>query len=436
MTVLYERYVGPVDRAFAGLGPPSALPDLPEARPDTAIAPLADVTFEIVRTRRGFEALETEWNDLFTRCGVAHQIFQSFNWNWQWAQAFLEADHGASPSEPLAILTGRRHGQLVTLWPMVLTRRGFLTELAWMGEPVSQYGDVLVDSTLASPVAVLKAAWDHMCRSVNPDVARLRKVRADAAIAPLLDMLSSLHTSELEAPYIDLTKAANFAAYEERFPNRTRRNRRRQMRRLEEAGAVTFQHLDEGSEAGALAAAAIELKRQWLIDRGYVSPALADARMARFMTAVANGPTHSAATRVSVLRSGDKPAAIQIGFTARNTRVLHVIVYDRAFEKMAAGVLHLEEVIRRGFEEKLNRIDLLAPAAGYKLEWANGSVAVIDHAIGLSPKGRAYARIYLGYLRGRLKSWIERLPHKVRQVLVTTHLRSTAKRLLNLCCIA
>jgi CelD/BcsL family acetyltransferase involved in cellulose biosynthesis len=433
MTVLDNTYAGPVDRAYARLEP-TLERSTDVARPAAASA--LGVSFEIVSSRAGFAALEAEWNSLFALSGMGHQIFQSFNWNWHWAQSFLDGSEGASSSETIVLLTGRRGGQLVTLWPMVMARRGLLKELAWMGEPVSQYGDVLLDQTLVQPTEVLQAGWDYLCRTLKPDLARLRKVRADAAIAPLLDMLSSLHTAELEAPFIDLTKAKDFAAYEERFPNRARRNRRRQMRRLEEAGTVTFKHLDEGAEASALAASAIELKRQWLIDRGYVSPALADARMARFMTAVATGDSHSTATRVSALQAGEKTAALQIGFTAHNTRVLHVIVYDRAFEKMAAGVLHLEEAIRHGFDENLDRIDLLAPAASYKLDWADGTVPVIDHAIGLSPKGRAYARIYLGYLRGRLKSTVERLPLKVRQILVTTHLRTTAKRLMALCGVA
>ena len=397
-----------------------------------AAVPNPAIAFEIVRDFADFDALEQEWNELFDRSGHAHQLFQTFAWNWHWTRAFLDQDRHTGPKCPIAVLTGRHNGRLVTLWPMVLERRGVLRELSWMGEPVSQYGDVLIDDAVADRAAVLNAGWNHLVNALKPDLARLRKVRGDAAIAPLLDTLGSLHTAELEAPYIDLTKAQSFAAYEERFPTRARRNRRRQMRRLEEVGHVTFKHLDEGSEAQTFAAEGIEMKRRWLIDRGHVSPALADARMGRFMTAVAAANGRSTATRVSVLMSNDKPAAIQIGFTARNTRVLHVIAYDRAFEKMAAGVLHLEESIRHAFDENIARIDLLAPKAEYKVDWADGAVAVVDHAIGLSPKGRAYARVYLGYVRERLKATVERMPHKVRQMMVTSHLNAAAKRLVSL----
>ena len=78
----------------------------------------------------------------------------------------------------------------------------------------------------------------------------------------------------------------------------------------------------------------------------------------------------------------------------------------------------------------LERIDLLAPKADYKVDWADGTVAVVDHAIGLSAKGRLFARVYLGFVRERLKAGVERMPHKVRQMMVTSHLKATARRLV------
>lgn len=400
-----------------------------EERDDGPISAAA-LAFTLVRDRPAFDALEAEWNALFARSGRPHQVFQSFAWNWYWSRAFLDPVQARGAGCPIAVLVGRRAGRVVTLWPMTFERRKGFGELAWMGEPVSQYGDILVCDREPAPLDVMRQGWAHLIAELEPDLVRLRKVRADATIAPLLATVGSLHTSRLEAPYVDLTRAKDFAAYEERFPNRAKRNRRRQMRRLGETGTVAFRHLDEGAEAARYAATGIEMKRRWLIDRGHVSPALADARMARFMTAAAAGGDRTCSTRVAVLTSGDEPAAIQIGFTAGNTRVMHIIAYDRKFEKMAAGVLHLEEAIRHAFVEKLDRLDLLAPKAEYKIEWADGSVPVIDHAIGLSLAGKAYARVYLGFVRGHLKTAIERLPHRVRQRLVTSHLKAVSRRLV------
>ena len=221
----------------------------------------------------------------------------------------------------------------------------------------------------------MRAGWAHVVRTLKPDLARLRKVRQDAAIAPLLDELGSLHTIELEAPYhrpdqVNELRGLRGALPEPRPsqpppPDAPPRGSRLRL----------VPHLDEGEAASNFAAAGIEMKRRWLVDRGQVSPALADARMACFMSSVAADSRSLDGDPRRRAVCDDKPAAIQIGFTARHTRVLHVIAYDRAFEKMAAGVLHLEEAIRQGFEEGLCRIDLLAPKAEYKLDWADGTVA-------------------------------------------------------------
>ena len=50
------------------------------------------ITFALVCDLDGFEALEAEWGALFERAGRADQVFQTFAWNWHWAQTFLDAD--------------------------------------------------------------------------------------------------------------------------------------------------------------------------------------------------------------------------------------------------------------------------------------------------------------------------------------------------------
>ena len=46
-------------------------------------------TFALITDRAGFDALETDWNDLFWRAGRGSQIFQTFNWNWHWSNHYL-----------------------------------------------------------------------------------------------------------------------------------------------------------------------------------------------------------------------------------------------------------------------------------------------------------------------------------------------------------
>jgi hypothetical protein len=93
----------------------------------------------------------------------------------------------------------------------------------------------------AERLDTLQAAWAHAQRELKPDVVRLRRVRADASIAPLLASLEIAASEVVEAPCITL--AAGGSSFEERQSGKAKKNRRRLLRRLEEQGLVVFDEL-------------------------------------------------------------------------------------------------------------------------------------------------------------------------------------------------
>jgi CelD/BcsL family acetyltransferase involved in cellulose biosynthesis len=418
----------------------SAAPPLPHLRSDLRVPdkasfgpadPLANtvpeqttaLTFELITDQAAFCALETDWNALFEYAGRSTQVFQTFSWNWHWCRHFVWAQRpggAAPPAQTIQIITARHNGRLVLVWPMAMERLGAVRQLVWMGEPVSQYGDILADTTAVGQ-ADIGNAWRYAMTALRPDVVRLRRVRADAIIAPHLARIGSLETVITEAPHLDLTSAADFSVYEQRYTAKARKNRRRLARRLEEQGIVKYALLSQTPEAGQAAHHAVEMKQSWLRERGLLSPALADPRFALFMADVASAVAHPAGVKVSVLTLNDAPVGIQIGVIAKSRLSLHVIVYDLAHEKSGVGVLHLEHTIAEAYDQGLVAIDLLAPKADYKMDWADGTVAVIDHAVPVSAIGKLYAHVYLGFVRERAKSLIQRLPAGISRHLLRRH---------------
>jgi CelD/BcsL family acetyltransferase involved in cellulose biosynthesis len=401
------RPSGQLRGGAAGLGPLPAQAAAQEAQP---------CELALISDRASFDALEAEWNDLFRRSGRGSQLFQSFNWNWHWCNHYLDSESQGADATSLAVVTGRRGGRLVMVWPLMRERAAGLSQLSWMGEPVSQYGDVLIEDG-PDAVALLREAWSFIKARLAPDLARLRKVRDDAAVAPLLAELGAVPVLRLEAPYLDLASAKDFAAYETRYSPRSRRNRRRLARRFEERGAMTFERCLEGTRARDLALLAINMKRTWLKERGLVSPALSDARMSRFFADVAEGRSRPAGCQISALTCDGEAAAIEIDLRCKDCTVMHVIVFNLKYEKAGAGVLLLEETIAKSFGNGCRTFDLLAPANGYKLDWADGVAGVTDWALPLSLKGWAFARLYLGLARPALKAALGALPVSLRRLL-------------------
>jgi CelD/BcsL family acetyltransferase involved in cellulose biosynthesis len=391
----------------AGLGRDGAgqMPVRIGCEPEREILP---ATFEVVRSRSGLDALERDWNDLFCRSGKGHQLFQTFNWNWHWANHYL-APEGSCANHSLAIVTVRRAGRLIMLWPLTMERTAGFKVLRWMGEPVSQYGDVLAEE-LSDQLWLMQRTWRFLTSRLRADAICLRKVRADAAVAPLMRALNLRQTALEKAPYLDLASAPNFTQYELRYGAKARKNRRRLARRLAERGPMALERHREAGAACAAAAQAIILKRQWIKHTGRLSQALADRRFAAFFADVAHGRGRPAGCSVTVLRCNGQPAGIAIDVTCGTHRAAHVIVHDPRLDSCGPGTLLLEARIKDAIVDGIASFDLLAPAYAYKLDWADGAIAVGDFALGLTLAGRTYVHLCHGMPRRTAKAAAEALP--------------------------
>ncbi|MFV0296690.1 MAG: GNAT family N-acetyltransferase [Hyphomicrobiaceae bacterium] len=368
--------------------------------------------FTLVRTREEVDALADEWNRLFAMGSNPTRMFQSFNWCWLWCRHYMNE---ADATSELAIVTGRRNGELCLVMPLVVTRDFGMRRLSWLGEPVSQYGDVLVAPQAVNP-AVLDAAWTFAVKATRADFAYLRKVRDDSSVVGLMRQLGSIVTGEEIAPYLALSGDKTFETWEERRKPKARKNRRRQIRRLFEHGTVVFEKHEGTEKAGQLAFAAAVQKRDQLADKGAISPALADPRFAAFFSAAAASADHPAGVSVYTINLDGKPVATKVIVESGGIRALHIAVFDSHFEKCGPGAVLLEHLIACTIDDRLQRLDLLAPRHEYKMMFADETVAVKDHAIAVSWRGKIFVNGLLRQ-RHRLKAAVEALPAPAKKMI-------------------
>lgn len=389
----------------------SRFSDAPGLRAQTADTSGLDL--DIVSDVEGFHALEDDWTRLVARLDRPEHVFQTYAWCWHWCRHYLSAK-GDGPR--LAIVTGRSGGRLVLVLPLIIERRAGLRQLGWMGDPVSQYGDILAAPEAAVP-ETLARAWAFAVARSRADVANLRKVRAGSLAATMLRSVGAVVTAVEEAPWIDLTKSRDFAAFDAAVPAKGRRkNRRRHMRRLEERGPIEIESHAGTDDAASLADYAICLKRAWLKDKDYISPALVDDRFTAFFADVVHGRGKPAGAKVMTLRSAGEVAALDIVVDHAGARFLHVAVFSSKFEKCGVGGLLLESAIEGCYRDGIRTFDLLAPKHDYKLDFTEESMLVEDFALALTWKGRAWLDGFLAFRR-RLKAMIERMPPPVRRAV-------------------
>ncbi|MCB1520327.1 MAG: GNAT family N-acetyltransferase [Hyphomicrobiaceae bacterium] len=382
-----------------------AAPDISSPGTDVGLA------FEVVRSLEALEAIEDEWNELFARAGRSIHVFQTFNWVWHWCRHFIDDRNRGTPA--IHIVIARRQGKLILIWPMVRERVHGLMRLSFLGEPVSQYGDLLIDD-IADGARVLDRAWTFVCGDAGADTIHLRKVRRDSNIAPLLASVGARTTETLAAPYLDLTSAPDFAAYEKRYSPKARKNRQRQMRRFESRAPASVGIFTGGRRARELSDTAILMKRAWLKDKGLVSTALGDPRTLAFFADAAEANVRPVGCTVIAFETRGEPAAIEVAFDCKGRRVVHILVYALKFMPLGPGQLLVESSIAASYDRGIEVYDLMSPADAYKLDWADASIEVNDWAIGMTAPGRAYVHVYLGFLRARLKTFAISALRKIR----------------------
>ncbi len=374
--------------------------------------PVAD-GFELVTNLEGLQELEEDWNDLLGRMEGAGNPFLSFNWHWHWCEHYLAGGEGENTAA-LNIVVVRENGRVTMIWPFVLRREMGLHVLRFMGEPVSQFSDILAESTV--DLSQRRACWEYLCDTAKPDALVMRKVRSDSAIAPLLQDLNAIPTLEQEAPYSDLTAVPDYEAYQARFSKRFRRNCRRQCNRLEELGVLEFTMMRESEEARHYVSDAFTMKREWLRETGRIAPSFNDERFGSFFNSLAGSTQRPAGCVVSALTLDGHPIAVEVGILDRGQYAAHIGAFEASHARLSPGSHQIAHLVEKLIEMGVERYDLLAPSDSYKMTWADKTVGVSDYVVPRSITGRVYADLYLKRLRPAMKNGLTAISNAASKV--------------------
>ncbi len=364
---------------------------------------IANVSTWTIEVHEGPEAactLAEEWKALALCCGRDIHFFQTPEWGLAW----ISHGRGARQEMPVLVSVRDDAGRLVLLWPLMRTRFGPLRLLRWLSDPFSQYGDVLSRLSGLNLRGALVASWRVIIGLPGVDIIRLRHVRGDALVSDFL--AARCRQAEAEgAPALDLSQIPDETAYEARFDRRQRRRRRRIRRRLEAAfGPVTFRRINEPAALRQAVARLIEEKRKWLDGRGLYSRPLKWPGLAQVFEDV-HAQTRrlkEAASRedpelvVTEMRAGKRPVSWELGFRFRGRHYCYITAHDHALTDFSPGRLHMHLSQLMALKDGVQVFDLLVPAAPHKESWSDHVVAVRDHYLPLTLKGRLFGE---GYLR-------------------------------------
>lgn len=301
-----------------------------------------------------------------------------------------------------------RGGQTVSILPLQLARHFGVLVASDLVAPVSQYSDVIGQPLSAEDLAAISAG---LRTEYRVDAILLRRMRDDSGIVGAFTQFSPASvTTTSAAPFIDLAAYGSFAAYAARFGKKTSRMRKQRRQNLEQAhGPLSFASY-RGRQGRDKLVMALQWKREWLAERGLTSTVFDGGSNEAMLRRIGD----SDALCITVLRAGNRPVVIELGFANGPHYAAYLGSFDPAFARFSPGQEQMLRTLEWCFTEGFARYDLLPPDDDYKLVWTETREPVRDHCVALSPLGAGYV-LLRRLAHSRMQSMLRALPEKARR---------------------
>jgi CelD/BcsL family acetyltransferase involved in cellulose biosynthesis len=332
-------------------------------------------------------ALVEEWVALAEETHASPLLHPGFILAWQ---AAFGAPGGAGRRAQLVLATARRDGELAAALPLV-RGRGMLVSPANWHTPAS--GPVARDDEAAQALAA---------GLTTAGARRLRLLFLDRASAELLAQPARragfrvLGDTLMRSPYVEV--AGDWEAFEASLRKRARADLRRLRRRLGERGEVSLEAVRDGARVPTLLRELLRIEqRSW---KGRAGTAIAQgAATQRFYEALARWAGPRGWLRLDALRLGESAIAVSFALCGNGAFYGMKIGYDSRLANLGPGRILLDDLVRRAFDERLERFEMLGDDTPYKREWCNQAhERVALRAFAPSAAGRAS---WLAYRFGR-----------------------------------
>jgi CelD/BcsL family acetyltransferase involved in cellulose biosynthesis len=344
---------------------------------------------ETVSTTVGFEALESEWDEL-VRAMPRPSPFMLHGWLAEWCR------HYGARAE-LRVHVARRDGRLVGALPLVLRRRAGLRVATFMGGPESVLPDVLLAPGAGSEVC------EALVRRVGEgcDVVDLHGLPAESRMAAALGSRLEM-IQRIEAPVLDLMDGWD-AVYLAKTSSKKRSLHRRRRRQLAGLGPVDVSIARSLDELGpALEEAFAVHARRWAGRPDGSGFASATGR--RFHRATLARLAASDVPRIVTLRVAGRAVAFHYYFALEGCMYVHRLAFDPALARFSPGLVNTLDAIAAADDEGLRRVEFLGGDERYKVELADRFEPLFDGVGATSgARGRAYAAAHMNGIRLRLR---------------------------------
>ncbi len=357
------------------------------------------------------DAIAEDWRALEAACSDRLTYFQTFDWCRGWIETFCQP--GGPRPHIRTVWMGER---LVALWPLMIVDGPGIRRLETLGEPHSQYCNLLLadgENTSGAMTLLLDRDLGNGC-----DVAVLRPVPATSPLAPHLKHLPPIAGYSNEASVLNLSEYPNSEAYWAGLGKLQKRNRNRRRNQLARLGDLSFSVVwPDQEEFSTLVDTAVAMKRRWLVETNRLSAGFGMGGYETFLKGLGGSSAALSGACVSVLRAGDRVVAVEIGFIRHRHYYAYIGGFDWELKDLSPGKVQMEMTVGWLIDNGVAAYDLLPNPADYKASWSNHSVPAVGYALPKTWKGRFYAGSWLPTLRPALKRMWSHVPGMVQAAM-------------------
>jgi|TARA_R110002073_G_scaffold160098_1_gene315531 CelD/BcsL family acetyltransferase involved in cellulose biosynthesis len=374
-----------------------------------------DVTTTSVLDAAGLLALGPEWEEL-----VEHALEENAYYSRRYSKALLSHIE----KRPLKAITVWKGETLIALLPFVSDRLhwGGLTSLnkAWTTDYTTTSIPLIDGRWMDEAVCALLDAMGATC--TGGDAWLLPNMSLEGPVNRALK--TEMSKRDLPSQTFDpferavLTKRGSFEDHmKEHVSKKRRKDLRRNRKRLDDLGEVTWTAHDSGPELDEAIDAFLKIEASgWKGERGTALDCT-DATRA-FAKEAFGDRGGKGITRADVLRLDGNPVAINLTLVTGNTGFTVKCAYDAAYRGQSVGLLLEEEMIRSVLEDDwIGRLDSSAVSGHLITSFWNDTIKIgdilIDTRVGAA-SARFGALSLLEKLRRSLRTTAKGLFNRLR----------------------
>lgn len=313
-------------------------------------------------------------------------VFQTHDWLSCW----MDTVGAAQRASPRIALVGDSNARLVMILPLMLVSRWGMQVLCWMAEDDADYHAPLVAPDFAATCnsSTMRDILARIVRQV-PEASAISLVKTTSMFMDQPSPLSKLphHPHPCAAHAVHLPGGSFDDFYAAARSKSTRKRDRQRRRKLEDYGDVRFEIATDTSRQHDLLNVILAQKADWLSARGIKDP-FAEDGVHTFLHRLIENRTTRQHLHISALTVDDAVAAGNVGYVYEG-RFYAVIgsVTNGELARHSPGVLHLHDLFRWCYDHDVSVFDLTVGDEGYKNEWCDSRLDLIDIRMPLSVSG-------------------------------------------------